>query len=170
VTARATSGGPATGTDRPAGRDGRRRRFDWFLLLVLLVDTVLLALVEVFFLPLRFDGTLLPDLGSWPFPITALLAGVSMPLLVSRAADVSPRLPVAGAPLAVWLVTIGVVGLAGVENMVLLEDWRTLLLLGAGTLPGAVALGNALARRARATAEASGKSGSKSGAGQRRRS
>lgn len=133
-----------------APRSGSR---DWLVLGVLVLDSVGLALVELFFLPLRFDGLLLPDLGSWPFPITALLAIVTMPLLITRAGEVSARLPVAGAPLFAWLVTIGVVGLVGVENMVLLADWRTLLLLAAGTLPAAVALGNAMARGTRRRAQ-----------------
>jgi hypothetical protein len=126
---------------------GGRPRLDWVLLTVLVIDSVALALIEVFFLPLRFDGTLLPDLGSWPFPITVVVALVTMPLLISRAAGVSGRLLVAGAPLWVWLVTIGVVGVVGTENMVLLEDWRTLLLLACGALPAAVTLGNSVARR-----------------------
>src|SRR5205807_1216407 len=48
----------------------------------LLVDAALLAMVELFFLPLRFDGELLPRLYGWPFPITILLAAVTTPLLV----------------------------------------------------------------------------------------
>ncbi len=124
-----------------------RRPADWFMLLVLLVDAVVLAVLEVFFLPLRFDGTLLPNLGSWPFPITALVAAVTMPWLVARAGDASSRILVVGAPLWVWLATIGVIGFAGTENLVFLEDWRGLLLLAAGTLPSAVALGNSVGRR-----------------------
>ncbi|HEX4701693.1 MAG TPA: hypothetical protein VH352_06150 [Pseudonocardiaceae bacterium] len=123
-------------------------RFDWLVLTALVVDAIVLALLEVFFLPVRFDGRLLPRWGSsTPFPITVVLALVTMPLLVSAAARVSARLLVAGGPLWAWLLTIGVVGFAGPENMVLLQDWRTLLLLACGTLPAAVALGNGLARR-----------------------
>lgn len=125
----------------------RRRSFDWLLLVALLVDSVALALLELFFLPLRFDGTLLPDWGSRPFPVTVVVALVTMPMLISRAAMVSTRLLVVGGPLWVWLVTIGVVGVVGPENMTLLPDWRTLLLLACGTLPAAVALGNAMAAR-----------------------
>jgi hypothetical protein len=125
-----------------------RRWPDWVVFAVLVADAVALALLEVFFLPLRFDGRLLPDLGSWPFPITAVVALVTMPALITRAAAVSPRLLVAGAPLWAWLATIAAVGLIGTENMVLLQDWRTLLLVGCGALPAAVALGNAMARRA----------------------
>jgi len=138
--------------------DGRRR-FDWLLLVVLVIDSIALALLELFFLPLRFDGTLLPDWGSLPFPITVVVALVTMPMLISRAADVSGRLPVAGAPLWAWLLTIAVVGLAGPENMTLLQDWRTLLLLACGALPAAVALGNAMARRISARAPSSGSDG-----------
>jgi hypothetical protein len=123
------------------------RRFDGLQLGALVVDAIALALLEVFFLPLRFDGLLLPNWGAIPFPIAVVVALVTMPLLVSRAAGVSARLLVAGAPLWVWLVTIGVVGIVGPENMVLLQDWRTLLLLACGTLPAALALGNAVARR-----------------------
>ncbi len=123
------------------------RRFDGLQLGALVVDAIALALLEVFFLPLRFDGQLLPNWGAIPFPVTVVVALATMPLLVSRAAGVSARLLVAGAPLWAWLVTIGVVGIAGPENMVLLQDWRTLLLLACGTLPAALALGNALARR-----------------------
>ncbi len=137
------------------------RPVDWLLLAVLVVDSVALALLEVFFLPLRFDGTLLPDWGSWPFPITAVVALVTMPFLTSRAASVSNRLLVAGAPLWAWLATLVVVGFVGTENMVLLQDSRTLLLLAAGALPAAVALGNALGRRAaaRRSAASSGSGG-----------
>jgi hypothetical protein len=123
------------------------RRFDGLQLGALVVDAIALALLEVFFLPLRFDGLLLPNWGAMPFPITVVAALITMPLLVSRAAGVSARLLVAGAPLWAWLVTIGVIGIVGPENMVLLQDWRTLLLLACGTLPAALALGNALARR-----------------------
>jgi hypothetical protein len=120
---------------------------DWLTLLVLVVDAIILAVLEMFFLPLRFDGFVLPNLGGWPFPVTVVLAAVSMPWLVARAGDASNRLLIAGAPLFAWLATLGVVGFAGTENMVFIEDWRGLLLLGAGMLPAGVALGNALGRR-----------------------
>lgn len=124
-----------------------KARFDWPLLTALVIDSIALALLEIFFLPLRFDGELLPDWGALPFPITAVVALVTMPMLISRAGQVSTRVLVVGAPLWAWLLTIGVVGIVGPENMVLLEDWRTLLLLACGALPAAVALGNAMAGR-----------------------
>jgi hypothetical protein len=140
------------------------RPADWLLLGLLVLDSVALALLEVFFLPLRFDGTLLPNWGSFPFPVTVVVALVTMPFMITLAAGVSRRLLVAGAPLWAWLVTIGVVGLVGTENMVLLQDWRTLLLLAGGALPAAVALGNAMARRTAATRSAAS-SGSGGAAG-----
>lgn len=144
------------------------RRFDWLVLVVLIVDSVALALLELFFLPLRFDGRLLPDWGAWPFPVTAVVALITMPFLISRAADVSGRLLVAGAPLWAWLFTIGVVGSVGTENMVLLQDWRTLLLLACGALPAAVALGNTMARRTVSRTAASSGSGGADGSPARR--
>lgn len=124
-----------------------RRAADWLMLLVLVIDAIILALLEMFFLPLRFDGFELPDLGGWPVPITVVLAAVTMPLLVARAGDASNRVLVVGAPLWAWLATLGVVGFVGTENMALVQDWRSLLLLGAGVLPAGVALGNAVGRR-----------------------
>lgn len=124
-----------------------RQRFDWLVLVALVLDSIALALLEIFFLPLRFDGRLLPDWGAVPFPVTAVVALITMPLMISSAGRVSTRLLFVGAPLWVWLITIAVVGIVGPENMVLLEDWRTLLLLACGALPAAVTLGNALARR-----------------------
>ncbi|HEY0806056.1 MAG TPA: hypothetical protein VGD84_13360 [Pseudonocardiaceae bacterium] len=123
------------------------RRFDWVQLGALVVDSIALALLELFFLPLRFDGLLLPNWGAVEFPVSVVVALVTMPWLVSRAAGVSSRLLVAGTPLWAWLLTIGVLGLVGPENQFLLQDWRTLLLLACGALSAAVALGNALGRR-----------------------
>jgi hypothetical protein len=136
-----------------------RRWADWLLLAMLAVDSIALALLELFFLPLRFDGTLLPNWGAFPFPITVVVALVTMPWLIGRAADVSTRVFVAGVPLWVWLATIAVVGIVGPENMVLLGDWRTLLLLACGALPAAVSLGNAMARRVTERGSSSGTGG-----------
>lgn len=124
---------PAPATDGP-------------LLALLVFDAVLLAVFELFFLPLRFDGTLLPDLGGAPFPITVLVAAVTQPWLVRRAGDASPRLVAAGAPLWAWLAVIAVFGLlSSGETMLLVPDWRALLLVAAGALPAAAALGRVLA-------------------------
>ena len=63
-----------------------------FFLLLLCVEAAVLAVLETFFLPVRFDGTLLPRLGDFPFPITIAVAVVTTPVLVQWAAtlDVPP--------------------------------------------------------------------------------
>jgi hypothetical protein len=115
---------------------------DRLLFAVLLLDSVLLAAIELLYLPLRFDGFLLPDLGGFPLPITPLIAAVTMPLLVATAGRLSPRTTVAAAPLLVWLLCLGVFGLAGPGgDQVLIADWRALLLLAAGALPAGLLLG-----------------------------
>ncbi|MDT7729033.1 MAG: hypothetical protein QOI21_5609 [Actinomycetota bacterium] len=122
------------------------------LLAVLIADTVLLALLELFFLPLRLDGVVLPKLGDFPVPITVVLAAVTTPLLVQLAGKlVRPGL--SWIPLVVWVLVIMVMGLTGPGgDLVLLQDWRALLLLAGGALPGALALGGGLAAAVQASA------------------
>ncbi|GAB3871617.1 hypothetical protein GCM10029964_008390 [Kibdelosporangium lantanae] len=124
---------------------------DWLHVVGLLACSLVLAALEVLYLPLRFDGIELPLLfGGLPFPITAVVALVTVPVLVSRAAKVSPRLLVAGVPLAGWLLVVIVSAFPGPGgDIVLVPDWRALLLLGCGGLSGAVALGGAIGRAAR---------------------
>ncbi|MBA8822926.1 hypothetical protein FHX42_000255 [Saccharopolyspora lacisalsi] len=101
----------------------------------LLLDAVLLAILELLFLP--------SYIGQVQFPITAAVAAVTTPLLVSQAARLSSRPGVVAAPLIVWFVTLFVFGAFGPGGDVLLlgGDWRTYLLLGAGAVPGALMLG-----------------------------
>ncbi|MGI8310203.1 hypothetical protein [Saccharopolyspora hattusasensis] len=107
---------------------------DRVLLGFLLLDAVLLALIELLFLP--------SYIGSVQFPITAALAVVTTPLLVAEAARLLPRRRVAGAPLLVWFATVFVFGVLGPGgDIVLLNDWRALLLIGGGALPSALMLG-----------------------------
>jgi hypothetical protein len=112
-----------------------------WLLALLLLDAFLLAVLELFFLPLRLDGLLLPDLGGFPVPLTVLVAAATTPLLVARTGQlVRPGLSVL--PLVVWVLTLLVVGLFGPGgDVVLVQDWRSVALLACGALPGAVALG-----------------------------
>lgn len=118
-------------------------RLDRVVFGFLLIDAVILALVELLFLP-SYIGTV-------QFPITAAVAAVTTPLLVSEAARLSPRRRIAGAPMVLWFLTVlafGVLGPGG--DMVLVgNDWRTLLLIGAGALPSAMMLGIVLGKRAR---------------------
>lgn len=107
------------------------------VLLVLLVDAVLLAAVELLYLPLR--------IGAVPVPITILLAAVTTPWLVRSAARLGAGGVVAASPLVMWVLGMLVLGMAGPGGDVLLPvDWRSLVLLGAGMFPGAVALGRSL--------------------------
>jgi hypothetical protein len=119
---------------------------DRLLLALLMLDAAILAVVELMFLPLAFDGYLLPNLDGFPFPLMPLLAAVTTPLLVSLAGKLSPRLVVAAAPLAAWVVTVAIVGMFGPGgDLLLTADWRSLLLFACGALPAAVVLGRVLA-------------------------
>ncbi|HUQ57935.1 hypothetical protein [Lentzea sp.] len=122
------------------------------LLLLLCVEAAVLAVLETMYLPLRFDGTLLPELGDFPFPVVIAVAALTMPLLVSWAASLSERVLTAALPLIVWFLTLMVFGYfepgSTRETIVLLQDWRGLLLLAGGALTGAVAVGAVMARNA----------------------
>ncbi|MFC4000373.1 hypothetical protein ACFS2C_21855 [Prauserella oleivorans] len=127
---------------------------DLVLLAVLAVDAVLLAALELFYLPLRLDGLILPRVGDVALPVSVLVAMVTTPLLVSAAARLGNR-RLGFVPLAAWLLTLLVVGVTGPGgDTVLLADWRTLLLLAGGTLPGALAVGGTLGRATRLAREA----------------
>ncbi|HKN52564.1 MAG TPA: hypothetical protein VJX66_08690 [Amycolatopsis sp.] len=125
--------------------DGRLRAGQIGMLVLLAFDAVLLGLIELFFLPLRLDGNVLPRLGDLPFPVTIVLGAVTTPWLVATAAKlVKPRL--SWVPLVVWVLVIFGVGLLGPGgDIVLLQDWRALLLLGGSALPAAMVLGGGLA-------------------------
>jgi len=117
----------------------------WLRLTGIVLATLALLLVEVLFLPLRLDGTALPDVHSFPLPVTIVLPLLTMPWLTRAAARVAPILPVAGAPLIVWLLGFGVLAAGGPGgDVVVLGDVRTVALLAAGTLPAAIALGKVL--------------------------
>ena len=117
------------------------------ILAVLVVDAVILAVVELLFLPLRFDGYLLPNLlGGIPVPASAVLAALTTPWLVSVAGTLAPKLLVAAAPLLAWILTVAIFGMFGPGgDMVLISDWRSLLLFACGALPSAIVLGRVLA-------------------------
>lgn len=118
----------------PLTRDQR------LLLVLLVVDTVLLAVLELFFLPLR--------IGVVPLPVTVVVGAVTTPWLVSTTAKlVRPGL--SWVPLAVWVVVVFGLGLLGPGgDLVLIQDWRALVLLGASALPGALVLGGGLGQAA----------------------
>jgi hypothetical protein len=122
---------------------------DRLALLGIAVAAFVLAVLELFFLPLRLDGTLLPRVGDWPFPISAVLAIVTTPLLVVAASRHAHRTLAALSPLLVWMTTLLVFGLFGPGgDVLLLDDWRTLVLFAGGAMPGAIAVGAFMGRRA----------------------
>jgi len=103
---------------------------------LLALDAALLAMMELMFLQLR--------VGSVPVPASALVALVTTPWLVRRVGEFTGR-PGAGATLTAWIAVVVVLGLfAPGGGALLLGDWPTLLLVLAGMLPGAFALGRVL--------------------------
>jgi hypothetical protein len=113
------------------------------VLLVLVLDAVLLAVLELLFLPLRIGGVAMP--------VTAVLAAVSTPWLVHSAAALGGPARVAAVPLVAWVVALLVFGVAGPGGDVLLPaNWRSMLLLGAGIFPAALQLGRVLGQELRA--------------------
>lgn len=128
---------------------------DPLTLAVLVLDAVLLAIVELFFLPLRVSdlgraGSWLPALHSWPVPISILLALVTTPLLVLAAGRYADGTFGVGLPLFGWLAVCLVLGLGSPGGgVVLLADWRSIVFLLAGALSGAAALGKVLGGKIR---------------------
>jgi hypothetical protein len=120
---------------------------DGLTLAVLALDAAILAVVELLFLPLSFDGYVLPyALGGLPVPASALVAALSTPWLVSVAGTLSTRLLVAATPLIAWIIAIAVFGMFGPgRDLVLVSDWRSLLLFACGAIPSAITLGKVLA-------------------------
>lgn len=114
------------------------------VLVLLCFDAVLLGLLELFFLPIRLDGIVLPKLGDIPMPLTVVLAAITTPLLVTTTAKlVRPSFSVM--PLLLWVLVVLGLGMTGPGgDLVLVQDWRALLLIGGGALPGALVLGGGL--------------------------
>lgn len=113
----------------------------WVVFAFLLLDAVVLAVVELLFLPVRVFGV--------QFPITAAVAAVTTPLLVDSAGRLAPKRRIAAAPLLLWFAALLVFGAFGPGGDVVMlgNDWRTLLLVGGGALPSAMMLGIVMARQ-----------------------
>ncbi|MBP2476439.1 hypothetical protein JOF53_005311 [Crossiella equi] len=125
-----------------SGRAGRA-----LVLLVLIADAVLLAWLELIFLPLRVSDlwAAVPPAYNWPLPVTILLAGAATPWLILAAAKCTSRMILISLPFLAWLGASIVFGVAGPGGDVLLtDDWRALAFLAVGSLSGAVALGTRL--------------------------
>jgi hypothetical protein len=79
--------------------------------------------------------------GTVPAPLGTLLILGTMPAMIRGAATVAATPLVAGSPLMIWLVVVGVLGLAGPGGDVMLpETWQSLLLLVAALLAGLLTL------------------------------
>ncbi|WP_442009536.1 hypothetical protein [Mycobacterium sp. 2YAF39] len=117
----------------PPGADYPR-----FLVLTLLaIDGALCAILASLFLPTY--------IGSWPFPVSALIAGLVNAALVWAALHwaTSPR--TAALPLGTWLLTVAVLSLGGPGDDIVyggpgVMEYGALLLLVLGTLPPAAVL------------------------------
>lgn len=99
---------------------------------VLALDALLLALTEMAWISLRA--------GDVPLPIAALLAALTTPVLVLGADAAMPRSRAPMLVLAAWVVPVAVVGFWSPTGAgVMPPDWRAILLVAAGLIPGMVA-------------------------------
>jgi hypothetical protein len=110
---------------------------DLVIMTVLIIDTVLLALLELAFATF--------SVGKIPVPVSALVALLTTPLLVRAAGSVSQGQLGASGPLIAWIATVCVLGFTGPGGDVILTDaWPSLLLIIAGMVPAAFVLGRVL--------------------------
>ena len=109
---------------------------------------VLVAVLEVLYLPVHV-GTLV-------VPAGAIAAVVTNPLLVAAAGERTTRTTVAAAPLGAWVLTVLLLAFPGPGgDVLLLNDWRALLLLVLGVVPAALVLGRHVGRSAVQRAQSS---------------
>ncbi|MBY4570927.1 hypothetical protein ACE11G_05045 [Gordonia sp. PS3] len=92
-------------------------------LAVLTVSGFLLGILTAAFLLIR--------IGAWPFPVTALIAGVAN-VLILRLAESYTKSAWQYAPLIVWTFVTAMAMLPVFGNGSLIGDWRLLLLLACG--------------------------------------
>lgn len=125
---------------------------------VLALDAALLGLTEVAWLSLR--------VGTVPLPLSALVAAVTTPLLVRAADALRPASRAAFVPLVVWLLVVVVTGLWSPAGPGMFPtDWRGLLLVAAGLLPGTLVASRPVRRGRGSSGSGSGSSGASSSAG-----
>jgi hypothetical protein len=119
----------------------RADRIDATLVLgVLLVDTVMLAVIEIMYVTLTAHGA--------PLPLSALLALITTPWLVRRAGELATGTRGAVLVLLAWTGVVAVLGLGGPGGDVLLPGtWSSILFLLAGLIPGGFALGRVIRHR-----------------------
>ncbi|OBG92349.1 hypothetical protein A5698_19645 [Mycobacterium sp. E136] len=107
------------------------------VLTLLAIDGVLCAIAAALFLPLR--------LGSTPFPISALIAGLVNAALVWAALHWTSSPRIAALPLWTWLLTVLLMTLGGPGDDIIfggvgVMEYAALLLIVLGTLPPAAVL------------------------------
>nr|WP_207383895.1 hypothetical protein [Mycolicibacterium komanii] len=107
------------------------------VLTLLAIDGVLCAIAAALFLPLR--------LGSTPFPISALIAGLVNAALVWAALHWTSSPRIAALPLWTWLLTVLLMTLGGPGEDIIfggvgVMEYAALLLIALGTLPPAAVL------------------------------
>jgi hypothetical protein len=109
------------------------------VLTLLAVDGVLSALAGALLLPIY--------IGSVPFPISALISGLVNAALVWAAGRWTKSARLAALPLWTWLLTIAAMSLGGPgDDVILLMDYRPLLLLVLGVAPAVWVLWHRRAR------------------------
>lgn len=107
------------------------------VLTLLAIDGVLCAILASFFLPFY--------LGTWPFPISALIGGLMNAALVWAALHWTSSPRTAAVPLFTWLLTVALLSLGGPGDDIVyggagVMAYGTLLLIALGTLPPAAVL------------------------------
>jgi hypothetical protein len=107
------------------------------VLTLLAIDGVLCAILASFFLPIH--------IGTIPFPVSALLAGLVNAALVWAALHWTSSPRAAALPLLTWLLTVAVLSLGGPGDDIVFGGpgvmaYAALLLLALGTLPPAAVL------------------------------
>lgn len=107
------------------------------VLTLLAIDGVLCAILTSFFLPIH--------IGTVPFPVSALVAGLVNAALVWAALHWTSSPRAAALPLLTWLLTVAVLSLGGPGDDIVfggpgLMAYGALLLLALGTLPPAAVL------------------------------
>ena len=108
---------------------------------LLAVLAVLVAVLEVLYLPVRA--------GTVAVPVGAFAALVTNPLLVWAAGERTTRTSVAVAPLGAWVLTVLLLSFNGPGgDVLLLNDWRALVLVALGVVPAVVVLGLHVGRSA----------------------
>lgn len=105
----------------------------WATVAVLVLDGFLSGILSVMFLPAY--------LGSVQFPISALIGGIANVALIFAARKVTDSALAIASPLIAWFLAILLAMFGGPGgDVLLLADWRTLLLIVAGAGPPGILL------------------------------